>query len=230
MKRLVVLTGAGVSAESGISTFRDSNGLWENHRIEDVATPEGFQKNPELVLNFYNQRRTQLQTCNPNSAHIGLANLEKFFHVDIITQNVDNLHERGGSTNVIHLHGQLTQVRGVDNENEIIEWGYKPIHLGDLSPKGFQLRPHIVWFGEQVPMLEKATEVTEMADIFIVVGTSMVVYPAASLINYHPSALPKFIIDPHIPSLTNYPNITKIQKSATLGVDELSKILIEKYA
>lgn len=230
MKRIVVLTGAGISAESGISTFRDSNGLWENHRIEDVATPEGFAKNPQLVFEFYNQRRAQLEHCKPNAAHIGLAELEKFFHIDIVTQNVDNLHERGGSSNVLHLHGELTKVRSVNSENDIYDWGYKDLKLGDLSPKGFQLRPHIVWFGEQVPLLEKAAELTEKADIFIVIGTSMVVYPAASLIHYHPERLPKIIIDPSIPALSEYPNITKIQKSATLGVADLTKLLIANYA
>lgn len=230
MKRIVVLTGAGISAESGISTFRDSNGLWENHRIEDVATPEGFAKNPQLVFEFYNQRRAQLEHCKPNAAHIGLAELEKFFHIDIVTQNVDNLHERGGSSNVLHLHGELTKVRSVNSENDIYDWGYKDLKLGDLSTKGFQLRPHIVWFGEQVPLLEKAADLTEKADIFIVIGTSMVVYPAASLIHYHPEKLRKIIIDPSIPALSEYSNITKIQKSATLGVADLTKLLMEKYA
>lgn len=230
MKRIVILTGAGMSAESGISTFRELDGLWENHKIEDVATPEGFHKNPKLVLDFYNQRRAQLEHCQPNSAHIALAKLEQYFHIDIITQNVDNLHERGGSTNVIHLHGELTKVRGVEDENESYDWGYKPINIGDLSPKGEQLRPFIVWFGEQVPMLDQAAKLTEVADIFIVIGTSMAVYPAASLINFHPQKLPKFIIDPTIPTICGFPEITKIQKCATQGVAELTEILIEKYA
>ena len=230
MKRIAILTGAGISAESGISTFRDSNGLWENHRIEDVATPEGFRNNPALVLEFYNQRRKQLEMCEPNAAHIALAHLERYFQVDIITQNVDDLHERGGSSNVLHLHGELTKVRSIASDDEIYPWGYKNLHLGDLTPSGHQLRPHIVWFGEQVPMLDRAAEITEAADIFIVVGTSMVVYPAASLINYHPHKLPKFVVDPNIPALSTYPNITKIAKSATHGVAELSKLLIENYA
>ena len=230
MKRIAILTGAGISAESGISTFRDSNGLWENHKIEDVATPEGFHKNPKLVLDFYNQRRAQLEDCKPNSAHVALAQLEKYFHVDIITQNVDNLHERGGSSNVIHLHGELTKVRGEKDETEAYDWGYKPLKIGDLSPKGEQLRPFIVWFGEQVPMLDKAAMITEVADIFVVIGSSLGVYPAASLINFHPHKLPKFVIDPVIPPLSAYPEIIKIQKSATAGVAELTEILIQKYA
>lgn len=230
MKRIAFLTGAGMSAESGITTFRESDGLWEKHKIEDVATPEGFHKNPKLVLDFYNERRAQLENCKPNIAHIALAELEKYFHVDIITQNVDNLHERGGSTSVIHLHGELTKVRSVKDENEVYDWGYKPINIGDLSPKGEQLRPFIVWFGEQVPMLDKAAMIAEVADIFVVIGTSMAVYPAASLINFHPQKLPKFIIDPSIPTISAYPEIIKIQKSATLGVAELTEILIKKYA
>lgn len=229
MKRIAVLTGAGISAESGISTFRDSNGLWENHRVEDVATPEGFAKNPELVMEFYNQRRAQLEHCLPNAAHTGLAELEKYFHVDIITQNVDNLHERGGSTKVLHLHGELTKVRSVKDENEIYNWGYKNLKIGDLSPQGHQLRPHIVWFGEQVPLLERAAELTELADIFIVVGTSLAVYPAASLIHYHPIDLPKFIVDPKMPNVSNHRSFTKIEKSATQGVAELTELLLKRY-
>ena len=183
MEKLVVLTGAGISAESGIETFRDTNGLWEGHDVMEVASPEGYLANPELVLDFYNQRRKQLLEVSPNKAHFNLANLEHHFDVEIITQNVDDLHERAGSSKITHLHGELLKVRSSVDENDIKDWRKKLV-LGDLCSKKSQLRPHIVWFGEMVPFLEKAIEITQTADILVVIGTSMQVYPAASLIDY----------------------------------------------
>jgi len=204
-KKLVVLSGAGISAESGIKTFRDSDGLWEGHNVMDVATPEGWKKNPELVLDFYNQRRRQLQTVEPNLAHAILAELEDNFEVCIITQNVDDLHERAGSTNVLHLHGELLKVRSTNNYNHLLEWKDDLLPT-DTDDKGFQLRPHIVWFGEEVPALEEAVKITLEADLFVVVGTSLQVYPAAGLIDYVDSNVPVFYIDPKpiaIPNLKN---------------------------
>ena len=195
-KKLVVLTGAGISAESGIKTFRDSDGLWENHRIEDVATPDAWKRNPQLVLTFYNQRRAQLPNVQPNQGHFELAALEKDFDVEIITQNVDDLHERAGSTSVTHLHGELRKVRSSFDENLVYPWD-KDLHPGDLCEKGSQLRPHIVWFGEAVPMLEKAASMAEKADIFMVVGTSLQVYPAAGLMQYAPKYIPYYYVDPN---------------------------------
>ena len=195
-KRLVVLSGAGISAESGIKTFRDSDGLWENHRVEDVASPEGFARNPQLVLDFYNLRRRQLKDVQPNEAHKILAELEEFFDVKIITQNVDNLHERASSTSVLHLHGELTKVRPINSETEILDWE-DDLNVSDLH-KGIQLRPHIVWFGEMVPEMETAAEIASTADIFLVIGTSMQVYPAAGLIDYVPEHAEIFVIDPHL--------------------------------
>jgi NAD-dependent deacetylase len=220
MRRIVVLSGAGISAESGIQTFRDSNGLWENHRIEDVATPEAWAKNPELVLDFYNLRRKAAALSQPNLAHISLAELEKDFEVNIITQNVDDLHERGGSSNVLHLHGELTQARSVLNENLILNIGNQNIKLGDKAPDGAQLRPHIVWFGEMVPMLDRAAEICEKADIFVVIGTSLQVYPAAGLINYVPKNAKVFVIDPNIPDIKNnsFYSFRTISKIASEGV------------
>lgn len=197
MKKIVVLSGAGISAESGISTFRDANGLWENHRIEDVASPEGFAKNPELVMTFYNLRRRQLKDVLPNKAHKILAELEQYFEVYIITQNVDNLHERAGSTNVIHLHGELNKVRPVNGFYPILQWE-DDLEIGDTDDSGNQLRPHIVWFGEMVPEMENAQNLVEKADIFIVVGTSMQVYPAAGLIHDVPKNCQIYVIDPHL--------------------------------
>lgn len=228
-KKLVVLSGAGISAESGISTFRDANGLWEGHDVMEVASPKGWHKNPALVLDFYNQRRAQLHTVEPNLGHKTLAELENHFDVQIITQNVDNLHERAGSSNVLHLHGELFKVRSIQNEDEIYNWT-KDLNIGDTNDKGHQLRPHIVWFGEMVPMLEPAALITSEADIFIVVGTSMVVYPAASLIDFVDENAPKFVVDPNIPEIGSPPNTTFIDKTATEGLPELAKELIEKYA
>lgn len=224
-KKLVVLSGAGISAESGISTFRDSNGLWENHRIEDVASPEGFRRNPQLVLDFYNLRRRQLKDVKPNLAHEILAELEKDFDVHIITQNVDDLHERAGSTKVIHLHGELKKVRSVKDENHILEWE-KDCNLGDCDEFGNQLRPHIVWFGEMVPEMDHAMEIASKADIFLVIGTSMQVYPAASLIHYVPEHCEVFIIDPNLENqFTKHENFLKT--SATEGMKILKEKLLE---
>jgi NAD-dependent deacetylase len=204
-KKLVVLTGAGISAESGIKTFRDSDGLWEGHNVMDVATPEGWHKNPALVLDFYNQRRQQLKEVLPNLGHQILAELENDFDVYIITQNVDDLHERAGSTNITHLHGQLLKVRSSKNENYILDW-QEDLNFGDVDQQGNQLRPHIVWFGEQVPALKEAITITEQADYLAVIGTSLQVYPAASLINFTSKETPIYYIDPKpikIPNLRN---------------------------
>ncbi len=196
-KKLVVLSGAGISAESGIKTFRDADGLWENHRIEDVASPEGFASHPQMVLDFYNARRKQLNEVQPNAAHQILAELEQYFDVHIITQNVDDLHERAGSNRVLHLHGELKKARPINNLGPIIDWE-KDLNLGDTDDFGNQLRPHIVWFGEEVPEMENAAETAMKADIFLVIGTSMQVYPAAGLIHYVPDGAELFIIDPHL--------------------------------
>ncbi len=204
-KKLVVLTGAGISAESGIKTFRDSDGLWEGHNVMDVATPEGWHKNPALVLDFYNQRRRQLKEVQPNLGHLILAELETDFDVYIITQNVDDLHERAGSSNITHLHGELLKVRSTKNENYILDW-QDDLSFGDVDQYENQLRPHIVWFGEQVPALEEAIVISEQADYFAVIGTSLQVYPAASLINFTPKNTPIYYIDPKpikIPNLRN---------------------------
>ncbi|MGC3976922.1 MAG: NAD-dependent deacylase [Paludibacteraceae bacterium] len=224
MKRIVVLSGAGMSAESGISTFRDSGGLWEQHRIEDVATPEAFQRNPELVLDFYNQRRKQLFDVKPNDGHLILAELENTLEVQIITQNVDNLHERAGSKNVLHLHGELMKVRSTGSGGEIFELSQeKPeIHIGDKCPKGYQLRPHIVWFGEAVPEIENAIKITQTADMLVIIGTSLQVYPAAGLINYAPDETPVYVIDPNEISINNQ-HIVHIKKGAGEGMRELKE-------
>ena len=203
-QKIAVLTGAGVSAESGISTFRDANGLWDNYNVEDVATLEGWNRNPALVLDFYNQRRRQLATVKPNAAHLAIASLEDNYDVTVITQNIDNLHERAGSTRIIHLHGELTKVRPENRYNErngfsedmVFDIGYGDINLGDTSVDGIQLRPHIVWFGEAVPKIEQAIDVVEAADILLIVGTSLQVYPAAGLYAYAKASTPIYIIDP----------------------------------
>lgn len=225
MKNLVVLTGAGISAESGIKTFRDADGLWEGHDIMEVASPQGFYKNPTLVLDFYNQRRKQLQTVKPNKAHLNLKTLENDFNVQIITQNVDNLHEVAKSNNVIHLHGELLKARSTSNENLIYNWK-NDLVLGDLCEEKSQLRPHIVWFGEEVPMLEKAAEITLQADILVIIGTSMQVYPAASLINYTKPDIPIYFIDPK-PSVSEnqFNNLTIIKDVASSGTDKLLELL-----
>ena len=223
-KKLVVLSGAGISAESGVKTFRDSNGLWENHRIEDVASFEGFQKNPQMVLDFYNARRKQLREVEPNNAHLILAEFEAFFDVEIITQNVDDLHERAGSTKITHLHGELLKVRPIDSETEILQWK-EDLNVGDCNAKGIQLRPHIVWFGEMVPEMEKAIKLTAEADIFLIIGTSMQVYPAAGLINYVPPSCEVFVIDPNLENMyAKYENFFKT--SATEGIKKLRELLL----
>lgn len=228
MKHLVVLSGAGMSAESGIATFRDSGGLWEQYKIEDVATPEGFRKNPELVLEFYNQRRKQAFGVEPNKGHTGLAEMEKDFKISIITQNVDDLHERAGSTQVIHLHGELAKVRSTADPSLIYSLtpDNSEIHLGDKCEKGSQLRPHIVWFGEAVPMIEQAIPIVQSADIFVVIGTSLNVYPAAGLMNYVKPGTPVYIIDPNNVN-THRTDIHFIHKGASEGVAELKKILVK---
>jgi NAD-dependent deacetylase len=219
-KKLVVLTGAGISAESGLRTFRDSDGLWEGYNIEDVATPRAWRKNPQLVLDFYNERRKNVLDAKPNAAHIGLASLEKDFDVHIITQNIDDLHERGGSTKVLHLHGEILKMRSEKNER-LVTSIMTNILLGDKASDGAQLRPHIVWFEEAVPMIETAVPIVQDADIFVVVGTSLVVYPAAGLVNYALTKIPKFIVDKTIPYTSSIHNLTSIEKPATTGIPDL---------
>ena len=224
--KIVVLSGAGVSAESGLKTFRDSDGLWEGHSIEDVATPQGWQRDRELVLDFYNQRRKDAQHAMPNDGHRALADLEKHFDVQIITQNVDNLHERAGSSKVLHLHGELFKVRSTRHEDLVYDLDGWELKTGDLCAKGHQLRPHIVWFGEAVPLIEPAAELASQADIFIVVGTSLVVYPAAGLVDYVPNSVPIYVIDPHKPDVRARKNMVFIEQKATVGLRELANKLI----
>ena len=224
MKKIVVLSGAGISAESGIKTFRDADGLWEGHDIMEVASPIGWNKNPTLVLDFYNKRRAQLLTVKPNKAHEILAELEKQFNIHIITQNVDDLHERAGSSSILHLHGELLKVRSVANENNIIHWK-TDVNLGDCDSDGNQLRPHIVWFGEAVPLIEKAIEIVETADILVIIGTSLQVYPAAGLMNYVSQNVPVFYIDPKPASIYDLPNKLKV---LPLSAVEGMKILKEE--
>ncbi|MDD2590150.1 MAG: NAD-dependent deacylase [Fermentimonas sp.] len=225
-KKLVVLTGAGMSAESGISTFRDSGGLWDKYPVEQVATPEGFRANPELVLNFYNVRRRELLGTKPNAGHYGLADMEKDFDVHIITQNIDNLHEQAGSSSVIHLHGELMKSRSTGDESLIYDIDPEncDIKLGDKCEKGYQLRPHIVWFGEMVPMMAKAETITHSADIFVIIGTSMNVYPAAGLLNDVKSNVPVYLIDPKDVATGRY-DIHHIKMGASEGVKELKRLL-----
>lgn len=225
-KKLAVLTGAGMSAESGIATFRDSGGLWEQYPVEQVATPEGFTANPELVLNFYNMRRRELMNAKPNAGHYGLAAMEKDFDVHIITQNIDNLHEQAGSTNVLHLHGELMKVRSTGDDSLVydIDPAHIDIHPGDTCEKGFQLRPHIVWFGEAVPMIYEAERICTQADIFVIIGTSMNVYPAAGLLNDIRKNVPVYLIDPKDVHTNRY-NIHHIRKGASEGVKELKELL-----
>jgi NAD-dependent deacetylase len=225
-KKLVVLTGAGISAESGIKTFRDSDGLWEGHNVMDVATPEGWHRNPALVLDFYNQRRRQLKEVEPNRGHYILAELQKDFEVYIITQNVDNLHERAGSSNVLHLHGELLKVRSTKNLNYILDW-QDDLNFGDLDKNKNQLRPYIVWFGEEVPALEEALQLTQNADYFAVIGTSLQVYPAAGLIDFAPRETPIFYIDPKPIKIPNLKNpLTVIPEMASTGVAFMKEILL----
>lgn len=228
MKKIVVLSGAGISAESGISTFRAADGLWENHRVEDVASPAGWRRDPALVLEFYNQRRRQLLEVEPNDGHRSLVALEEKFDVRIITQNVDDLHERAGSRNVLHLHGELFKVRSTVYEDDVQVWK-RDLNLGDRCRRGAQLRPHIVWFGEAVPMLERAAELCSWADIFIIVGTSLQVYPAASLMVYAPRDIPFFYIDPHPHpnwELRSMPNARIIAEKGTVGLRKLADELL----
>lgn len=221
-KKLVVLTGAGMSAESGIATFRGSNGLWENHRIEDVASPEGWRKDPHLVLDFYNQRRKNVLEVVPNRGHIILSELQKDFDVQIITQNIDDLHERAGSKNILHLHGEIRKSRSTGYPDLIYDIKGWELKWGDRCEKGYQLRPHIVWFGEAVPMIEPAADLVSQADIFVVVGTSLQVYPAAGLVAYASAFIPKYIIDPFIPETGGIRNMIAIEKGAGEGLEELA--------
>lgn len=226
MKKLVVLSGAGMSAESGISTFRDSGGLWEKYKIDDVATPDAWRRNPALVLEFYNQRRKQLFEVVPNEGHHLLAALEGRFDVHIITQNVDDLHERAGSTHILHLHGELMKVRstGIDEDVYTLTKDNYETHIGDKCPKGYQLRPHIVWFGEAVPEIENAIPIVEQADVFLIIGTSLNVYPAAGLINYVRNGVPVYLIDPNEVSVSRS-GVTVISKGASEGMKQFAELL-----
>lgn len=225
-KKLVVFSGAGISAESGVQTFRDANGLWENHRVEDVASAEGFKRNPQMVLDFYNARRGQLNEVSPNKAHLILAELEDYFDVQIVTQNVDDLHERAGSTKVVHLHGELKKARPINSETNIISWE-KDLNLGDLTSDGIQLRPHIVWFGEMVTEMDYAINLCSNADLFLIVGTSMSVYPAAGLIQYIRQDCEVFVIDPQLSNTyTNSENYFKT--SATSGMKLFRDMILKK--
>ena len=234
-KKIVVLTGAGVSAESGVSTFRDSDGLWEQHKVEDVASIEGWYRDPALVLDFYNARRAQLPTVKPNAAHRAIAELENEYDVTVVTQNVDNLHERAGSTRIIHLHGELTKVRPENccnerdgfSEETVFDIGSDSIAVGDLAPNGAQLRPHIVWFGEAVPKIESAIDAVEAADILLIVGTSLQVYPAAGLYAYAKADIPIYIIDPKDVPVRDG-RVHHIKDVATKGMEEFKKLIKSK--
>lgn len=223
MKNLVVLSGAGISAESGIRTFRDMGGLWEEYDIMEVASYEGWINNPKLVLKFYNDRRKQLATCKPNYGHLGLVELEQYYNVYIITQNVDNLHEKAGSKNILHLHGELTKVRSTADESLVYDIEYKELNWGDKCEKGSQLRPHIVWFGEAVPAMDEAVNIVAKADILVVIGTSLNVYPAAGLIDYAPKNIPIYLIDPN--EVKSHKKVEYIKEKASVGVELLIKNL-----
>lgn len=223
--KIVVLSGAGISAESGLKTFRDADGLWEGHDVTEVATPQAFEKNPHLVLDFYNQRRQQLKTVKPNKAHRILSELEDFFDVHIVTQNVDDLHERAGSSKVTHLHGELFKVRPINNPHGLIEWK-EDLLMGDTDDQGNQLRPHVVWFGEAVPMMDRAINIVEQADILIIIGTSLQVYPAAGLMNYAKPHVQIYLIDPK-PGIEESSKLRIFEKSATAGMEELKSILLK---
>jgi NAD-dependent deacetylase len=227
--KLVALTGAGISAESGIPTFRDSGGLWEGHNVEDVATPEGFRRNPELVLDFYNQRRKRAYEVEPNRGHIVFKELEDHFDVTIVTQNVDNLHERAGSSKVIHLHGSLFESRSTKDESLVYPIKGWELKLGDLCEKGHQLRPNIVWFGEMVPMMEVAANLASEADVFVVAGTSMLVYPAAGLIEYVAHEIPKYIVDPNKPNIAGGTNIHFVTEKASTGMDKVKATILKEF-
>ena len=226
MKNLIILTGAGMSSESGIRTFRESGGLWEEYDVTEVASPMGWWKNRDLVLKFYNERRTQLANCEPNAGHIGVAALENYFNVRIITQNIDNLHERAGSTNVLHLHGELTKARSTVDPSLVYDIGYKEIKPGDVCEKGSQLRPHIVWFGEAVPMMDEAVKITSGADIFVVIGSSLNVYPAAGLIDYAPGNALLWLIDPNEVNVPVNRNVEVIKEKVSIGVNILTSKLL----
>ncbi len=225
-KKLVVLTGAGISAESGLKTFRDSDGLWEGYDLNEVATPGAWRRNPALVLEFYNMRRQNVLEANPNPAHIGLAQLEEYFDVQIITQNIDDLHERAGSSKILHLHGEILKMRSEFDESLIYPI-QSDINIGDLADDGAQLRPHIVWFEEPVPLISDAVKLVRHSDIFVVIGTSLAVYPAAGLVDYAPWPIPKFILDKKIPGTSSLYNLTKIENSAASGIEELKKQLLD---
>jgi NAD-dependent deacetylase len=225
-QKIVILSGAGISAESGIQTFRDADGLWEGHDIMEVATPQGWQKNPALVLDFYNQRRKQADSVKPNAAHYALVELEKKYDVTIITQNVDNLHEKAGSKKVIHLHGELFQSRSTVDKNLVYNMKGWELKLGDKCEKGSQLRPNIVWFGEEVPMIETAADIASTADIFIVIGTSLVVYPAAGLVQYAPKKAKVYVVDLNMPHVDSRPNLVLIEEKATVGMERILKELM----
>lgn len=228
-KKIIVLTGAGISAESGINTFRDAGGLWEGHDVMEVASIEGWHKNPELVLDFYNQRRKQLQYVSPNPAHFAIAHLEKFFEVIVVTQNVDNLHERAGSSNVMHLHGELLKVRSSGNPNLIYDWD-EDLCLGDFCDEGHQLRPHIVRFGESVPMIPQAISLVQKADIFIIVGTSLQVYPASGLIDYVKPDTPIYLVDPKANEIKSHHRVHAFAEKAGIALPEIANQLIQNHA
>lgn len=227
-EKIVVLSGSGISAESGLKTFRDSDGLWEGYDVLEVASIQGWRKNKKLVLDFYNERRRQLESAKPNDAHYAISDLQKHFDVTVITQNVDDLHEKAGTQDIIHLHGELTKARSSMDQRIVVDIGYKDIKHGDTASDGSQLRPHIVWFGEQVPLLQEAAEIVSDCDFFIVVGTSLVVYPAASLISFVDDETPKYIVDPVKPELFQKVwNLFYIQEKASIGMRRLTDKLIE---
>jgi len=224
-RRVVVLSGAGISAESGLKTFRADDGLWEEHRVEDVATPEAFTRDPELVLRFYNERRRQVVAAEPNAAHLALAELEQEFEVDVITQNIDDLHERGGSTSILHLHGEILKMRSVLDDIALFPTSGKDIVLGDLAQDGGQLRPHVVWFGEAVPALDAAARLVAQADILMIVGTSLAVYPAASLVHYAPPSAKRYLVDPNADAL-EIDDVEVIAEAASTGVPKITRLLL----
>jgi NAD-dependent deacetylase len=229
MKKLVVLTGSGISAESGIRTFREMGGLWEEYDVHEVASPQGWNADMDLVLRFYNERRKQLHACEPNDGHHTLAELEKYFDVEIITQNVDNLHERAGSTKILHLHGELNKVRSTGNPNTVFELDGWELKRGDTCDEGHQLRPHIVWFGEAVPLIEDAARIASQADAFAVIGTSLAVYPAAGLLDYAPSDVPIYLIDPNEIPVPMHREVELIKEPASKGVPILKEKLLERF-
>jgi len=229
MKKLVVLTGSGISAESGIRTFREMGGLWEEYDVHEVASPQGWSADMDLVLRFYNERRKQLSQCEPNQGHLSLAELEEFFDVEVITQNVDNLHERAGSTKVLHLHGELSKVRSTGNPDTVFELDGWELKKGDTCKEGHQLRPHIVWFGEPVPLIEDAARIASQADAFAVIGTSLAVYPAAGLVDYAPRDAPIYLVDPNDIPVPMHREIDVIREKASIGVPILKEKLLERF-